>query len=241
VCADPSYLPFSNRAGEGFENKIAVIVGKALGKQVVYYWRSYRGNGGFSEFLSRTLDAGKCDVVVNMPYGSEEELTTDPYYASSYVFVFKKGRNYDVENMDSAILHKVKIGFEEGTPPQDGLKIRDLIFDAEPFHVGDDEGVSPASMLQAVEDGHVDIMITWEPAVGWFLKNYPNLRVLRVPNTRAMGSPEQYMFSMAMGVRKGDEALCGKLNRVIAAHKSDIQAVLEQYNVKLYPAANETP
>jgi len=241
VCADPNYMPFSNRAGEGFENKIADIVGKALGEQVVYFWGSYRGNGGFSEFLSRTLDAGKCDVVINMPYGSEEELTTDPYYASSYVFVFKKGKNYDVENMDSVILHKVKIGFEEGTPPQDGLKIRDLIFDAEPFHVGDDEGVSPASMLEAVENGRVDIMITWEPAVGWFLKNYPNLRVLRVPNTRAMGSPEQYMFSMAMGVRKGNEALCGKLNRVIAAHKSDIQAVLEQYNVKLYPAANETP
>ena len=26
VCADPDYMPFSNRAGEGFENKVAVLV-----------------------------------------------------------------------------------------------------------------------------------------------------------------------------------------------------------------------
>ena len=241
VCADPDYMPFSNKAGEGFENKLAGLLAKVLHSDLVYDWASYRGNGGFSEFLSRGLDADKCDVVINLPYGSQEELTTDPYYASSYVFIFKKGRGFDVETMDSAVLRKVKIGFEEGTPPQDGLKIRDLIFDAEAFHVGDDAGVSPASMLQAVEDGHIDVMITWEPAVGWFLKNYSNLRVVRVPNTRAMGSPEQYMFSMSMGVRKDDEPLRTKLNGVIAAHKAEIKDILDQYNVRLYPAANDTP
>jgi mxaJ protein len=241
VCADPNYMPFSNKAGEGFENKIAVLVAKALDAKLEYYWQSYRGNGGFSEFLARSLDVDKCDLVINIPYGSQEELTSDPYYASSYVFVFKKGRGYDLESMDSAILRKVKIGFEEGTPPQDALKIRDLIFDAQPFHVGDEDGSSPNSMLQAVEDGRVDVMITWEPAIGWFLKNYSDLRVVRVPNTRAMGSPEQYMFSMSMGVRKGDDVLCRKLNGVIATHKADIKDVLNLYNVKLYPAANESP
>jgi len=241
VCADPNYMPFSNQAGQGFENRIATIVAKALNRKLEYYWASYRGNGGFSEFLARTLDANKCDLVINLPYGSQEELTTDPYYASSYVFVFRKGKGYDLESMDSAVLHKVKIGFEEGTPPQDGLKIRDLIFDAKAFHVGDQEGSSPASMLKAVEDGRVDVMITWEPAIGWFLKDYPNLQVLRVPNTRAMGSPEQYMFSMAMGVRKDDNALCSQLNRVIASHKAEIHDVLVQYDVRLYAAANDFP
>ncbi len=241
VCADPDYMPYSDKAGEGFENKIAELVAKSLNSQLAYDWASYRGNGGFSEFLSRTLDAGKCDVVIGIPYGSQEELTTDPYYASSYVFIFKKGRGYDVENMDSAILRKVKLGFEEGTPPQDGLKIRDLIFDAEAFHVGDDAGISPGSMLEAVQNGRIDVMITWEPAIGYFLKNYSDLRVVRVPNTRAMGSPEQYMFSIAMGVRKNDEPLCAKLNRVIAAHKAEIRDILDRFNVRLYPAATDNP
>ncbi|HTW89957.1 MAG TPA: quinoprotein dehydrogenase-associated putative ABC transporter substrate-binding protein [Candidatus Binataceae bacterium] len=241
VCADPDYMPFSNKQGAGFENKIAAVVSTALGTKLQYYWSSYRGNGGFSEFLARTLDAGKCDVVINIPYGSQEEQTTDPYYASSYIFIFKKGKGYDVENMDSAVLRKVKIGFEEGTPPEEALKIRDLIFDAEAFHIGDDEGSSPASMLQAIQDGRVDVIITWEPAVGWFLKNYPDVRVVRVPNTRTMGSPEQYMFSMSMGVRKGDDTLCAKLNRVIATHKADLEDVLNQYDVKLYPTADDSP
>src|SRR5690349_23409154 len=82
VCADPDYLPYSNRAGEGFENKVAAVVAKALGGPVVYTWASYRGHGGFPQFLSFTLDAKKCDVVMSIPYGSREELTTRPYYIS---------------------------------------------------------------------------------------------------------------------------------------------------------------
>jgi hypothetical protein len=146
VCADPDYMPFSNRAGEGFENKIAELTAKTLGARLVYTWASNRGFGGFGEFLSRNLDAGKCDAVMDMPYGSQEELTTDPYYVSSYVFIYKKTRSYDLENMDSPILRKVKIGFERDTPPEDGLKIRDLLSQAEAFSVGDTENVSPASM-----------------------------------------------------------------------------------------------
>lgn len=240
VCADPDYMPFSNRAGQGFENKIAELVAKSLRQRLVYTWASYRGSGGFSEFLSRNLDAGKCDVVMDIPYGNQDELTTDPYYVSSYVFVVKKSNNYDLESMDSPVLHKLKIGFERHTPPEDGLKIRDLIVDAMPFSVGDQDGVSPASMLQAVEDGKVDVMITWEPAIGYFLPKYPALVVARVPNERATGSPEQYMFSMSMGVRRNDQALAKKLNAVIAKRKRALQETLRHYNVRLYPVEGET-
>jgi mxaJ protein len=240
VCADPDYLPFSNRAGEGFENKVAQLCAKSLGAKLIEVWATTRGPGGFSEFLARNLDAGKCDAIMDMPYGSQEELTTDPYYSSSYVFISKKARSYDLENMDSPILRKLKIGFERETPPEDGLKIRDLLTQAQPFSVGDTENVSPATMLRAVHDGSVDVMITWEPAVGWFLRDYPDLVVTRVPNTRITGAPEQYLFPMSMAVRKGDENLKKRLDGVIAAHKDALQAILHQYNVKLYPAAGET-
>ncbi len=233
-------MPFSNQAGEGFENKVAELIAKTLREQLVYTWASYRGAGGFGEFLSRNLDAGKCDAMMNMPYGSLEELTTDPYYISSYVFVSKKAKGYDLESMDSQILRKVKIGFERGTPPEDGLKMRDLITDAEPFSVGDTENVSPDSMLQAVQDGKVDVMITWEPAIGWFLRKYPGLRTTRVPNERSTGSPEQYMFPMSLAVRKNDEALRKKLDGVIAKRKSALENILRHFNVRLYPVEGET-
>ena len=239
VCADPEYLPFSNRAGQGFENKIAELTAKSMGIELIQVWATTRGPGGFSEFLARNLDAGKCDAIMDMPYGSQEELTTDPYYISSYVFISKKVRSYDLENMDSPVLHKLKIGFERDTPPEDGLKIRDLLLQAQPFSVGDTENLSPATMLRAVRDGTVDVMITWEPAVGAFLHDYPDLIVTRVPNTRTGGAPEQYLFPMSMAVRKGDVDLKKRLDRVLAGRKDAVHNILVHYNVKLYPAADE--
>ena len=98
VCADPDYFPYSDRSGEGFENKVAAAVAKVLGETVSYTWASYRGHGGFPQFLASTLDAKKCDVVMSIPYGSREELTTQPYYISSYVFIFSKSRNFSVSS-----------------------------------------------------------------------------------------------------------------------------------------------
>jgi mxaJ protein len=239
VCADPDYLPFSNRAGEGFENKIAELTAHSLGARLAYTWASNRGPGGFSEFLSRNLDARQCDAVMNLPYGSGEELTTDPYYASSYVFISKKASSYDLASMDAPILRQVRIGFERDTPPEDGLKIRDLLLRGEPFSVGDTEHVSPETMLAAVRKGRVDVMITWEPAVGRFLRDYPDLAVVRVPNSRTTGGPEQYMFSMSMAVRKDDTALKQRLDKVIAEEKAALAEILLRYDVRLYPAADE--
>ncbi len=236
VCADPDYLPYSNRAGQGFENKIADAVAKALGETVEYTWASYRGSGGFPQFLASTLDAKKCDVVMSIPYGSREELTTRPYYISSYVFVFKKAMQYDVKSMDSPVLLKVKVGFERDTPVESGIKMRGIIQRSVAFDVGDDNGESPETMLKAVQSGQVDVMITWQPAIGGFLHSYPDLEVLPVPNERTLGSPEQYTFPMSMGVREGDVALKKQLDDVIAQHQSELTSVLDQSGVKLYTA-----
>ena len=234
VCADPDYLPYSNRAGEGFENKIAEAVAKALGEKLEYTWEDSRGHGGFPEFLARTLDAQKCDAVMNVPYGSREELTTQPYYVSSYVFVFKKSRNYDIKSMDSPVLKRAKIGFETDTPAENGLKMRGLVLAAVAFDVGSDSTQSPAAMLNALENGQIDVLITWQPAIGAFLKQHPGLEVLAIPNERALGAPEQYAFPMSMGVRQGNESFRKRLDDVIAGHQPELTSILTQHGVKLY-------
>jgi mxaJ protein len=236
VCADPDYLPYSNRAGQGFENKIASTVAIALGETVEYTWASYRGGGGFPQFLASTLDAHKCDVVMDIPYGSREELTTRPYYISSYVFIFNKAKKYDVRSMDSADLRQVKVGFERDTPVENGIKMRGIIPRAVAFDVGDNDGESPETMLKAVESGQVDVMITWQPAIGGFLSNYPDLEVVPVPNDRTLGAPEQYSFPMSMGVREGDETLKRQLDDVIAQRQSELKSILDVSGVKLYTA-----
>jgi mxaJ protein len=234
VCADPDYLPYSNRAGAGFENKIASSIAQALGETLEYTWASYRGRGGFPQFLSTTLDANKCDVVMSIPYGSREELTTRPYYISSYVFVFDRGKKYDITSMDSPVLKRVKVGFERETPAEDALKMRGLIPGGTGFDVATDSGESPASMLAALKDGRIDVLITWQPAIGFFLRDYPGFDVVMVPNTRALGPPEQYSFPMSMGVRANDESLKKRLDDVIEKHQGELTSILTENGVLVF-------
>ena len=243
VCSDPAYLPYSNRAGEGFENAAAKVVADALHDKLEYVWYDTRSKGGFEQFLAQTLDKNKCDVVMSLPYGSREEQTTNPWYVSSYVFVFKKSKGYDIKSLDSPVLHKLKIGFESETPIETGLQLRGMVTTATPFDVADTPGESPRTVLQAVQDGKVDVMITWQPSVGAFLKDYPDLEVVMVPNEREMGPPEQYTFPMAMGVRENDKALLDQLNGVIKAHQDELTKVLQQHGVRYpgSPSGNPSP
>ena len=234
VCADPDYLPYSNRAGQGFENRVAQTVGKILGEPVQYIWASYRGHGGFTQFLASTIDAKKCDVVMSIPYGSRDELTTRPYYISSYVFVFPKTRNYNITSIDSPALKKLKIGFERDTPAEEALKLRGMISKGVPFDVGESTEQSPAVMLQALKTRKIDVLITWQPSIGAFLRQYSEMEVVPIPSTRALGAPEQYSFPMSMAVRMGDQALKKRLDDLIEKHQAELSSVLSQNGVKLY-------
>lgn len=233
VCADPDYLPYSNRAGEGFENKVAHVVATALGETVEYTWASYRGHGGFPQFLSSTLDAKKCDLVMSIPYGSREELTTRPYYISSYVFVFPKAKHYSISSMDSPALKGLRIGFERDTPAQEAVKLRGMIPKAVSFDVADNPEESPAIMLKALNGGRIDVLMTWQPSIGAFLRNYPNLEVVPIPNTRTLGGPEQFSFPMSMAVRTGDQAMKEKLDGVIEKHATELESVLSHSGVRV--------
>ncbi|HQT62259.1 MAG TPA: transporter substrate-binding domain-containing protein [Acidiphilium sp.] len=237
VCADPGYLPYSNRAGEGFENKIAELVAHAMGRKLEYTWASYRAHGGFSNFLALNLDARKCDVIMNLPAGDNEELATKPYYRSSYVFVTRKDKHLHIRSMRSVSMHSVKIGFEAETTPETAVKILGLIRNAVVFHVAGNPAASPRELLQAVQDGKVGVMVTWEPAIGAFMKDYPDLQLRRVPSEEyGPGLPAvHYSYAMSMGVRKGDTALRAALDKVIATHKAEIAATLAKFNVGLMP------
>lgn len=236
VCADPNYLPFSNSAGQGFENKVAAAVAQDLGRKLVYTWESMRGEGGFGEFLHHTLNAKRCDVVMDVPYAMDGLATTRPYYISSYVFVYKRQKGYDLTSMDSPVLHHVRIGYEADTPAEGGLKMRALTPGALPFEVADHPDESPNVLLDAVDSNRINVGITWEPAIGYYLRNHPDLAVVTVPNTRSQGAPEQYSFPMAMGVRSDDRALRDRLNGAIERHRSQLDAILRNSGVRFFKA-----
>ena len=82
VCAGPQNLPFTNTAGNGFDNKIAELIAQAENKPLTYYWSPLQRG-----FVSQTLGLWNCDVVLSVPAGYELTETTKPYYCSSYVKV----------------------------------------------------------------------------------------------------------------------------------------------------------
>ncbi|TMH88159.1 MAG: hypothetical protein E6H47_08185 [Betaproteobacteria bacterium] len=73
VCQDPNNLPFSNRAGEGFENKIAELLARELGWTLESTWFPQRL--GFIRNTLRGRDPAsnrfKCDLVIGVPVGFE--------------------------------------------------------------------------------------------------------------------------------------------------------------------------
>lgn len=229
-------MPYSDRAGAGFENKIAAVVGRALGRPVEYYWTETRETDEYGEYLHRTIEAGKCDLLVNVPYGLVQVETTRPYYVSSYVFVFKKSAGYDLTSLDSPALHHVKIGYETETPVEAGLKLRALTVGAKPFTTADDPDASPGRMVSAIETGQINVGLTWDPAVGYFLKSHPDLTAVIIPNSRSQGSPEQYSFPMAMATRSNDEPLHAAVEHVIATHLAQFEAILREYNIRFFSA-----
>src|SRR3954471_4356832 len=82
VCADPNNLPFSNRAGQGFENKLVSLLAKQMGLQVSYVWWAQRRG-----YVRNTLTEAKCDIWPGVASGVDRIATTRPYYRSTYVFV----------------------------------------------------------------------------------------------------------------------------------------------------------
>jgi mxaJ protein len=237
VCADPNYMPYSDRAGDGFENKIAQFVGHELGRPVEYVWQSTRGESGYEEIIHQYVDRGRCDLVVDVPYAEADVKTTRPYYISSYVFVYKKGAGYDdITSLDSPKLRHVKIGYEADTPVEDGLKLRTLIIGAKPFMTADEEDASPAALVDAVQDGTINVGLTWDPAVGYYIGQHPDLTAVVIPNARSQGSPEQYTFPMAMGVTPNNAALVDQLNKVIGADQSQIDRILASYHIHFFNA-----
>src|SRR5690606_27458180 len=78
-------------------------------------------------FLRKTLKAGKCDVVMGLPAHYEMAETTQPYYRSSYVFVYRTDSGLDLSSLEDPLLRTLRIGVtligDDGvnTPPAHAL------------------------------------------------------------------------------------------------------------------------
>ena len=235
VCADPNNRPFSHKSGDGFENRIAALLARDLRRPLVYHWAPQRRG-----FLRTTLLAGRCDVVLGMPSPSERLLTTRPYYRSSYAFVSRADRALRIRSFDDPRLRRLTIGIQvtgddyDNPPAAHPLAARHLADNVRGFTVyGDYSRPDPQrDVVDAVADGRVDVAVVWGPQAGYFAHREP-IRLDVTPIATGARGPIAFSFDIAMGVRRGDDALRAALDRALARHSAAIRRILTAYGVPL--------
>jgi mxaJ protein len=235
VCADPNNLPFSNRARAGFENELARLLAHDLGWSVEYAWWPQRRG-----FVRNTLSAGKCDVVLGLPLGYELAELTEPYYTSTYVFVSRRAEGLDLRSLDDPRLRQLRIGLHTigddyaAVPPAEALARRGIVSNVVGYSLYGDYSRPdpPRALIDAVAHGEVDVAIAWGPLAGYFAgRASVPLVVSPIEVAPDRTGEEPLRFSIALGVRKGNEELKRALQAALDRRKPDLQQLLAAYHV----------
>lgn len=243
VCADGNYLPMSNSKFEGFENKIAQLFAKQLGRELEYYWFPQR-LGFIRNTLRKTDDAGNsfCDVVIGVPDGYELVKPTIPWYRSSYALVYVKGNGLDDVHSASDILalpaekrSKIRFGMHERNPGVRWLANNNMLDQLEPYiaQLGD-PNVQPGEQEgDDLLNGKIDVAVLWGPLAGELKRTRTEKEVVIVPieSDRSKGLVMDY--AIAMGVHFPNGELASELNQLIKDNRNKIKEILVQYHVPL--------
>ena len=177
VCADSNNLPFSDEKKEGFENKIAEVIGGELGLKVDYAW--------FPQvigFVRNTLRSHLCDLVMGTVTGDEIMQTTNPYYFTTYMMFYRSDKGFAFKGLEDPGLAGLRLGVVAGTPPADLIVRHDLMSHTRPYALTvDTRSQSPThQMVQDVVDGTIDVGFLWGPIAAYYRKR-DNLPLTLVP------------------------------------------------------------
>jgi mxaJ protein len=241
VCQDPNNMPFSNVAGEGIENRLAELFGKALGLPVTYY--SFPNRLAFIRNTLRYKLPGedfRCDIVMGVPVGFDQVSVTKPYYRSTYALVYPQGKGLDgVRSSEDFLalgpqrLKKLRIGVYDRSPASDWLSRHDLVDQGVPYQMlNADPAQYPGEIIEKeLAAGKIDVAIVWGPMAGYFAKRVQAPKLSIVPMHSEPGV--KFDFQMAMGVRYGEREWKQQIEQLIDARQAEIQAILKDFNVPL--------
>jgi mxaJ protein len=236
VCADPNNMPFSNEHGDGFENKIAVLVAREMNRPLAYFWLPQRRG-----FIRNSLNAGRCDVVIGVPAQFGLIQVTRRYYRSSYAFVSRRDRHLAIDSFDAAPLKTLTIGIQisgddyNNPPAAQELASRHIVQNVRGFTIyGDYSRPDPQrEIVDAVADGRVDVAVVWGPLAGYYAQRESTpieVRPIAAASTRASS---RFTFDIAMGVRRDDTTLRTALDTIITRRGEAMRRILRSYGVPL--------
>ena len=239
VCQDPNNLPFSNQAEEGLENRIAAVVAKAMALPLEHFWYPQRVN-----FVRNTLryklpgDAEyRCDLLIGIPAGFDQVMTTRPYYRSTYALVFVEGRKVDVRSageflaLDPKLRERLTVGIYDRSPATQWIMKHGLNEQTIPYRMlNADPAHYPGQIIeQDLAQGKIDAAVVWGPIAGFFARRVPGLKVIPLASEPGV----KFDYSMAMGVRHGEGEWRDQVQAVVAAHAAEIEAILIDFGVPL--------
>lgn len=236
VCADPGNMPLSNDKGEGFDNKIIDIVAKELGARIVHFWRPQIDRG----LTRQTFDNFECDVLLGMPAGYDQVLTTTPIYRTPYVFVTREEDDIDIQGLDDPRLKELRLGVYQHS----GLRLalaKHGITDELDIHVlSHDADLQPEKQpwrqVQQVVDGEIDIAGVFGPFAG-FLKTMRGEKITIQP-VNMMDDEVPLEFNLALGVQPTNIVLKYMLDDALERGRDEIEDVLTAYGVPLVQCSN---
>jgi mxaJ protein len=240
VCQDPNNMPFSNRAGAGFENRIAALFAQELGWKLEHTWFPQRIG-----FIRNTLrakvensDRYKCDLVIGVPAGFDMAATTRPYYHSSYALVYVKGKGLDgVHSLDDLLALKpeqrgrLRFGAFTASPITEWLVQNKLMAQVDWYQIqtGDAEQYPGQIIERDLASGKIDAAFVWGPIAGYFARNTRAAPIVAVPLASRPGM--KLDFEIAMAVRHGDKEFRQRIDQLIDANRAKIVAILDEYGV----------
>jgi len=240
VCADPDNMPLSNQKGEGFEQKIAELIAKEWHAKIEYAWWPVRRG-----FFARALNGRYCDIAIQAPADFDMAGVTKPYFRSGYVFVTRKDSGLDIKSLADPRLKKLKIGVNilnsdaENTPPAMALSQYGVVGNLTGYPTFYTDSIRPEDIVTAVARKEIDVAIAWGPIAGYFADKSPVPLNLQPLAERDSLTDFPFRFSMGLGVRRRDRGLRDSLQTVLDRRGPEIQTILKQYKIPLFPIPQE--
>lgn len=242
VCSDPNNLPYSNRAEEGFENKIAELIASDLKLKLEYTWFPQRM--GFIrntlKYWDDELGRFRCDLVMGVPQGFDISDTTMPYYRSTYALVLKaKGPLARIKTAEAFAKlpmeqkKALRIGAFTRSPAVDWLNKFDL-FENTTFYqiMSGDADYYPGKIIEdELVPGNLDVVLMWGPIAGYFASRHTDADLRVIPMENQPGF--RFDFAMAMGVRRRENDWKNRVEQSIVDNRQAILTVLNEYQVPI--------
>jgi mxaJ protein len=241
ICDDPNNLPFSNDKGEGFENRIARILARNLDLplEVFYYPQRINVVRNTIRYKLPNESEYRCDLLTGVPSDFTAVATTQPYFRSTYVLVYAKGRKLDVASaeqflaLDKSVLSTLKIGVYDRTPGVEWMKKHNLLDQAVPYRLlNADPNHYPGKIIDDdLVNAKIDAAVVWGPIGGYFARRIASPELVVLPLKSEPGV--RMDFGVAMGVRQGEKAWRALIQQALDQSRDDISQLLVEYGIPL--------